>query len=486
MGPPDPPKNCTIANRTTDTIWVDCVAGFDGGLPQTFFMEVYDSTTGVLHSNISSAEAVFLVTALRPGLSFLLVTYAANAKGRSDAAQMETFMLKVAEKRTGPPALFEFTPVLGILIGVVLAFVFSALVVIVVMKMRKRTPRGDSSAPNDELKGDLENKPLNVGVLAGRVKEGTSGAEAEDNNPDIIPHKTEVLTYHGYDSIDRGGHGGSPPEGPPTVRTLPRTHNQSTPGGSAVTYVELPLPRDAQPGYQVSATDLCLFAAKRRNVYLSAASRPSSPSAVATDPASVQFTSASTDNITTYRSPSVASPGPPVIHTILGCSEKPGTYALLVPTHVTNVPAAPPCMVTARASRSCSPAASMAAATLPRQRHNALTPGAFLTQRMTPVPRPRSMASLPTAPGPPLPTTTIYATTERRRSPNRQNTVAKSIHRRSLQSPVEFLDDRVMSRAPLMSSHSQVVAQRVPQTAVRVPGVPSRATRLRMPTESAV
>ncbi|KAK8402382.1 hypothetical protein O3P69_000656 [Scylla paramamosain] len=225
-GPPDPPKNCTIANRTTDTIWVDCTAGFDGGLPQTFYMEVYDSTTGALHSNHSSAEPVFLVTALRPGLSFLLVTYAANAKGRSDLAQLETFMLKVAEKRTGPPALFEFTPVLGILVGVVLAFVFSALVVMVVMKMRKRTPRGDSSAPNDELKGDLENKPLNVGVLAGRVKEGTSGAEAEDNDPDIIPHKTEVLTYHGYDSIDRGGHGGAASEGPPTVRTLPRTPPQ--------------------------------------------------------------------------------------------------------------------------------------------------------------------------------------------------------------------------------------------------------------------
>lgn len=62
---------------------------------------MYDSTTGALHSNISSSEPAFQVTALRPGLSFLMVTYAANAKGRSDVAQLETFMLKVAEKRTG-------------------------------------------------------------------------------------------------------------------------------------------------------------------------------------------------------------------------------------------------------------------------------------------------------------------------------------------------------------------------------------------------
>ena len=69
---------------------------------------MYDSTTGALHSNISSAEPVFLVTALRPGLSFLLVTYAANAKGRSDLAQLETFMLKVAEKRTGKTIIYIF------------------------------------------------------------------------------------------------------------------------------------------------------------------------------------------------------------------------------------------------------------------------------------------------------------------------------------------------------------------------------------------
>lgn len=62
-----------------------------------------------------------------------------------------------------------------------------------VMKMRRTSTRGrggDCGGPNDELKGDLENKPLNVGVLVPRVKEGSSAGEAEDNDPDIIPHKT--------------------------------------------------------------------------------------------------------------------------------------------------------------------------------------------------------------------------------------------------------------------------------------------------------
>ena len=39
-GPPDPPKNCTLVNHTTESVEVECTAGFDGGLPVTFYMEV--------------------------------------------------------------------------------------------------------------------------------------------------------------------------------------------------------------------------------------------------------------------------------------------------------------------------------------------------------------------------------------------------------------------------------------------------------------
>src|SRR5277367_4108747 len=44
-GPPDPLQNCTIVNQTEDSLHVECSEGFDGGLPQLFFMEVYDGTT---------------------------------------------------------------------------------------------------------------------------------------------------------------------------------------------------------------------------------------------------------------------------------------------------------------------------------------------------------------------------------------------------------------------------------------------------------
>ncbi|XP_050731413.1 hemicentin-1-like isoform X2 [Eriocheir sinensis] len=206
-GHPDPPKNCSIANQTTETIEVECVAGFDGGLPQTFYMEVYDSNTMVLHRNMSNREPLFLLTSLKPGLAFLMVTYAANAKGRSEAAKLETFTLKVAEKRTGPPALLEFTPFLGIVLGVVLAIFLIVIVIIVVFKFRKPQANRpeEREAAGDEFKGDLENKPSGGVVLRARQKEGSS--EGEDKDPDLIPQKTDMMSYQPYEALERGGGG---------------------------------------------------------------------------------------------------------------------------------------------------------------------------------------------------------------------------------------------------------------------------------------
>ncbi|KAK4319174.1 hypothetical protein Pmani_009862, partial [Petrolisthes manimaculis] len=500
-GPPDPPKNCSIANRTSDTIWVECVAGFDGGLPQTFYIEVYDSSTGALHSNISSPDPLFLVTALRPGLSFLMVTYAANAKGRSDVAKLETFMMKVAEKRTGPPALFEFTPVLGILIGVALAFLLTALVVMVVMKMRRTTARGrggDCGGPNDELKGDLENKPLNVGVLVPRVKEGSSTGEAEDNDPDIIPHKTgERRVMEGQQARLYLLHGRCHAR-PPSPHHITTQHNQSPSGGSVVTYVGLPLPKLAQPGYQVTATDLCLFAAKRRSVYLNAAAtsaggRPSSTS----PPPGLSHTPSTT---TTNNNNSQHRPATSSIGTCTTEDEEGHIYATVLPTGVQeadrtrspsprHIYASVSTSFLNRGQRSDSPEYTQPdyhQAVVLRARHQ----GASL-------PRPKSVSSLAMAAkmratNPALVNnTSIYATTSRRlrknpvnlprSSHNRPYEYCNSLHRRSLQSPTDSTD-RETSRTPLLSSPMEKIKSHSPSHR----SVITSRSLVRIPTESSV
>lgn len=39
-------KNCSINNQTQHTIEVQCLAGFDGGLPQVFVLEFISTRTG--------------------------------------------------------------------------------------------------------------------------------------------------------------------------------------------------------------------------------------------------------------------------------------------------------------------------------------------------------------------------------------------------------------------------------------------------------
>lgn len=101
-GKPEAPYNCTLTNQTTESLSVECTAGFDGGQPQHFLLEVFDQHTGVLQANVTSREnAAFTVQGLEPGKVLNMILYAVNAKGKSEPTMLEGFTLKVAEKQTG-------------------------------------------------------------------------------------------------------------------------------------------------------------------------------------------------------------------------------------------------------------------------------------------------------------------------------------------------------------------------------------------------
>ena len=88
-------------NQTAESLNVECEEGFDGGLPQFFVMEVYDTQTHALVSNVTSRVPWFLVTGLSSGLGFDIVLFAANEKGRSEALPLQAYTLKSAARRTG-------------------------------------------------------------------------------------------------------------------------------------------------------------------------------------------------------------------------------------------------------------------------------------------------------------------------------------------------------------------------------------------------
>ncbi|XP_011352005.1 nephrin isoform X3 [Ooceraea biroi] len=103
-GRPDTPHNCSLLNQTTDSIYVECIEGFDGGLPQKFTMQV-DREAGKSGAatvyNQTSKVPTFSVNNLEPGSTYEVSIYSTNAKGRSEIVHFRATTLNLPERRTG-------------------------------------------------------------------------------------------------------------------------------------------------------------------------------------------------------------------------------------------------------------------------------------------------------------------------------------------------------------------------------------------------
>ena len=99
LGPPDPPRNCTLTNQTHDSLQVDCQEGFGSGLSQEFHMEVF--TDLQLLVNITARSPRLVARGLPPGQVLFLRVYASNTKGRSRSVRIDGYTLRMADKRPG-------------------------------------------------------------------------------------------------------------------------------------------------------------------------------------------------------------------------------------------------------------------------------------------------------------------------------------------------------------------------------------------------
>ncbi|XP_026296704.1 nephrin isoform X2 [Apis mellifera] len=108
-GHPDTPRNCSLLNQTIDSLYVECIEGFDGGLPQKFTIQVdRESGTSSTSSkpsttvyNQTSKVASFSVGNLEPGTTYDVHIYASNSKGRSETVHFRATTLNLPERRTG-------------------------------------------------------------------------------------------------------------------------------------------------------------------------------------------------------------------------------------------------------------------------------------------------------------------------------------------------------------------------------------------------
>ncbi|XP_054163059.1 kin of IRRE-like protein 3 isoform X2 [Oppia nitens] len=237
-GPPDAVKNCTVLNVTEDSIKVDCVEGYDGGLLQHFILEIHDTIQHKLRANITSAWPSFTAKRLPSGSSFLIVIYAANAKGRSKGVALTANTLSLPESmnRMGRGNVWQlsFSPVLALLITIVCALVIIAFVIVIVMKFRSSSARlrnerdislasSEAITRNSEIDDDMSEKCNNslTTPLTQAYGNGMNGG------PDGLHHHQIQHNPHNTTAHWRA----SPPPSPPSNhRTLKN-----------VSYVEMPL-----------------------------------------------------------------------------------------------------------------------------------------------------------------------------------------------------------------------------------------------------
>jgi hypothetical protein len=81
------------------SLGIRCSEGFNGGLMQSFMLEIRDSSSQEVKNNVSSPIPRFAVANLLPGGSYSLSVFAFNSKGRSDPAVMQAAMLRLPEKQ---------------------------------------------------------------------------------------------------------------------------------------------------------------------------------------------------------------------------------------------------------------------------------------------------------------------------------------------------------------------------------------------------
>lgn len=245
-GRPDTPHNCSLLNQTTDSIYVECIEGFDGGLPQKFTMQVEreaGSSKGgggggsATVFNQTSKVPVFSVSNLDPGSSYEVSIYSTNAKGRSETVHFRATTLNLPERRTAltPVMLSLSGPLLGAVVGATAGLLLVIFVIVLAVKLRYR-PRSQEDSHDD---GGMANLAASgTGASSPHDKSSTlplsaDSIESFEKNPDIIPHANE----NSYAELCKSA---SPryvlQQQRPEVNTFAPTNN-----GTELTYVELAL-----------------------------------------------------------------------------------------------------------------------------------------------------------------------------------------------------------------------------------------------------
>ncbi|XP_037079898.1 nephrin-like [Pollicipes pollicipes] len=172
---PETPSSCDVTNRSSESLHVQCVQGFDGGLRQTFRLEAFVASDR--HHQViavSSISPSFVVRGLVPDRPYTVHVYALNTRGVSPAATVLAQTLPSDDEHDAdtlsPSALLPAAGLLALLFGVAVAVVLVTAAVVATRRCRKTPPIKESQ---QELSHAMTNS------------NGTASAD-DRHGPDLI------------------------------------------------------------------------------------------------------------------------------------------------------------------------------------------------------------------------------------------------------------------------------------------------------------
>ena len=187
-------SNCTVDNRTYTSVVVSCVPGYDGGIAQTFILEVIPSAFFPSLDIQNKIESIhypqFRIENLPAGTEFKVLVYAVNEKGKSDKTEIRVWTMRMStetgERRVLPkdttedgPLPVKVTPIVLIFMAIISVLVL--MIILIGLILRARCSQSKAQKAKFVRAG---------GQSSTLLKDGVSG---RGNNPDLIPENGEDI-----------------------------------------------------------------------------------------------------------------------------------------------------------------------------------------------------------------------------------------------------------------------------------------------------
>ncbi|XP_076031364.1 uncharacterized protein LOC143019535 isoform X2 [Oratosquilla oratoria] len=153
-GKPDPPHNCRVFDVTISSLQVTCLAGDDGGLKQSFLLQVFQVGGRDPVVEVTMPSPSFSAANLRPATAYKITVTARNEKGASKPAELKAYTIRLPETQeetSAEPARDRdrgMSIPMGVVIGGALTGIPVVLLILVVsVRACVRAKRGRQDGP---------------------------------------------------------------------------------------------------------------------------------------------------------------------------------------------------------------------------------------------------------------------------------------------------------------------------------------------------